>query len=252
MGFGKHRLLLSHQKSSGGSGWDNITKEDAGEFRRFLYRAATGGKKDSFGTPTKILAMHAMKARHITNIFDLVDALSDRGAPAELAFLDNLDFSAKVDMTANAAVALTIHGEGSANAVFLQENATLYEVFPFGVEPSPVYADVTALFGVGYKSWQAPSKDCSTFHGDVLDRHGLVGADRAAVADAPTLQEALSAAAAGGGAATTLPEIRAAAEEFWMDQDTTIDVEQVAQDIVAEYESKEKPVVKKATSNEDK
>lgn len=168
--------------------------------------------------------MHAVKTRHITNVFALIDTLTGRGAPAELAFLDNLDFAAKVDMAANSAVAVAIHGEDSANVAFLQENSTLYEVFPYGVSKSDAFESVARLFGVGYRSWQAPGSEYSTFRGDVLDKHGLVASDRAAVVGA------------AGGVVEAVERVgqsgRAAATEYWEDQNTEVDVEKVAEDIV--------------------
>lgn len=175
--------------------------------------------------------MHAVKARHVANIFDLVEAVTARGAPAELAFLDNLEFGAKVDMTAHAAVAVAIHGEDSANLAFLQENATFVEIFPFGAERDGRFEKVAALFGVKYAAWQAKGRESAEFRTEALDKNGVVGATRERVRMAADFAEAVEAV---GGRKELV-------REFWMDQNVMIDVEEVEKIVVEEYQSKNIP-----------
>ena len=186
--------------------------------------------------------MHAVKARHITNIFDLVDAVTARGAPAELAFLDNLEFGAKVDMTAHAAVAVAIHGEDSANLAFLQENATFLEVFPFGAPRDAAFERVAELFGVKYVAWQAKGRESAEFRVEGLDRNGVVGEARERVRRAEDLEKAVEVV---GGK-------RELVREFWMDQNVRIDVGEVEKIVVEEYQSKDIPKSEEESEGEKK
>ena len=158
--------------------------------------------------PSKVLLAHSFDGRQITNVFELTEALAQEQVSAELALMNQLSFSSRVDLAASAAVFVSLHGEEVANIVFLQENTTFLEVFPFGYI-STTYKALAERCGLNYVNWQSGERAYSKFYPDVLNKYGVYGEDRDRIVNA-----------------NGLAEIRtnvAAAKAYWENQDTKVD-----------------------------
>ena len=173
-------------------------------------------------TPSKVLVVHDFNGRHITNAFELTEALGEEKVSAELALLNQLDFSSRVDLVSNAVVLLSLHSEELANMVFLQENATVFEVFPYGYVSS-TYKTLAEKCGLNYVGWQSSERAYSKFYPETLDKYGVFAEDRDRIVGADSLAE--------------LKENIAAAKAYWENQDTKVDTATISEIVKREVES---------------
>lgn len=172
--------------------------------------------------PSKVLLVHNFDGRQISNIFELTETLSQMKVSAEMALMNQLSFSSRVDLVSSAAVLLALHSEELSNMVFLQENATVFEIFPYGYI-STAYRTLADKCGLNYVDWQSGERARSKFYPDVLDKYGVYGEARDKIVNANALSE--------------VEENVVAAKAYWENQDTSVDAAVVGDIVRKEVES---------------
>ena len=172
--------------------------------------------------PSKVLLVHDFNGRHITNVFELTESLAQEQVSAELALMNQLSFSSRVDLAASAAMFVSLHSEEVANIVFLQENTTVFEVFPYGYI-STTYKAVAERCGLNYVNWQSGERSYSKFYPDVLNKYGIYGEDRDRIVNANGLEDVKENVAAG--------------KAYWENQDTKVDGDVISDIIKRELDS---------------
>lgn len=172
--------------------------------------------------PSKVLLVHDFNGRQITNVFELTESLAKEKVSAELALMNQLSFSSRVDLVSSAAMFVSLHSEEVANIVFLQENTTLFEVFPYGYI-STTYKTIAEKCGLNYVNWQSGERSYSKFYPDVLNKYGIYGEDRDKIVNANGLEDVKENVAAG--------------KAYWENQDTKVDGDVISDIIRRELDS---------------
>lgn len=172
--------------------------------------------------PSKVLLVHDFNGRQITNVFELTESLAKEKVSAELALMNQLSFSSRVDLVSSAAMFVSLHSEEVANIVFLQENTTLFEVFPYGYI-STTYKTIAEKCGLNYVNWQSGERSYSKFYPDVLNKYGIYGEDRDKIVNANGLEYVKENVAAG--------------KAYWENQDTKVDGDVISDIIRRELDS---------------
>ena len=119
--------------------------------------------------------------------------------------MEALPFRDQLVLLQNTSVLVGMHGSGLTNVIFLPEGASSLELFPYQFQRTS-YQDLSKFANVSYTFWQNPDKDKARFHSDVLDLHQLPEAEKERIKANPVFTSSW------------------AANLYWVNQDTTVDV----------------------------
>jgi len=165
-----------------------------------------------------VLVLRRSKDRLIVNEDELVARLRALpGVDVTVVQLESFSYAEQLALLARTDVLVGAHGSGLANLMFLPRKAGLVEIFPY-VFSRPTYGVLAKRFGLGYTSWTNTDKDKAVFHEEILN-----GA-------APNLKELI----------IRDPDSRHnswLSNLYWVNQDTIVDVEAIAQAVQAQVKS---------------
>jgi len=129
--------------------------------------------------------------------------------------MEGLSFRDQLLLMKNTSVLVGMHGSGLTNVIFLPAGASSVELFPYKFQRTS-YQDLSKMAGVSYTFWQNPDKEKARFHPDVLDHHQLPEAEKDKIKANPIFTSSW------------------AANLYWVNQDTTVDVTAIKNHILAQ------------------
>lgn len=121
--------------------------------------------------------------------------------------LEELPLKEQIEVMQNTSLLVAMHGSAFANMIFMPQNSAVLELFPFGFD-RPTNENLATKLQINYFKWKNDKKQKTVFHPEILDSFSLTPEKRSEIINSEAFQ----------------PTFGWAGNIYWINQDTTVDI----------------------------